>query len=338
MSFLTAAQRYDVITVGDVATDMIIRLPEERVAQRADDTGRWLEIPFGEKIAVERDVTVAAGGSAANAAVALARLGVRVGIAAFLAHDHVGLDLLTALHAEAVDTRLVHIDSPAHTNRNFVLSFAGDRTVLVGDSAFNYHWPHLRLNEIPTWLFLTSVGRESLEYQDQIAEWLEENPTVRFAFQPGTFQVEAGHKRLARLYARAELFVCTTAQAVAITGTHSERAVDLLDPIRELGPHQVVISDDAGGAVASDGTSRFEIPPFPDSSPPFDRLGASDAFGATLVAAFVRDMPLADALRWPPVNFMSVSHELGSQAGLLRDEDLLSQLDEVGAEFAVHSV
>jgi ribokinase len=312
---------------------MIIRLPEDRIRHRIDSEGQWLEIPFGKKLPIDREVTVAAGGGAANAAVTLARLGLRVGLASFLAHDHVGIDLLDSLHAEHVDTRLIHIDSPAHTNRSFVLSFQGDRTILVRDEAFNYHWPHLRPSEVPSWLYLTSLGREALEYQDQIAEWLAETPEVKLAFQPGTFQIEAGHDRLSRLYQRAEILICDKSQAAAIAGTNSEDSSDLADQLRKLGPRQVVISDESGGAVSSSDLGNYVMPAFPDTSLPFDRTGAADAFAATLVAALVRGMSLPEALRWPPVNFVSVSHELGSQAGLLTEEQLVGQLDEADAAF-----
>jgi sugar/nucleoside kinase (ribokinase family) len=337
MGFVTPAQRYDVISVGDVATDLFIRLSDRQVEKRVDERGTWLEIPLGAKVPYERATTVEAGGSAANAAVALSRLGLRVALASFLAHDEIGRDLLGALHTERVDTRLVHIDSPAHTNRNFVLSYHGERTILVWHEEFDYHWPHLRPSEVPSWLYLTSLGSHALNYQDQLADWLEENGAVRVAFQPGTFQVEVGADRLIRLYRRAEILVCNRAQAVAITGVSSDDPAGLLGPLSELGPRRVVVLDETGGAVASDGSQRYLVPPFPDSSAPLDRTGAEDAFAATLAAALVRGLPFSEALRWAPVNFMSVSHEIGSQAGLLHEEELLDHLNEAGDAFAVRS-
>ena len=84
----------------------------------------------------------------------------------------------------------------------------------------------------------------------------------------------------------------------------------------------MIVLDETGGAVAADGAKRYLVPPFPDPSAPLDRTGAEDAFAATLAAALIRGMPFAEALRWSPVNSMSVSHELGSQAGLLHEEEL----------------
>jgi len=54
-----------------------------------------------------------------------------VGLASYLAHDQIGLDILAAMRGEGVGTDLVHVDSPSHTVRNFVLSFGGERTILV---------------------------------------------------------------------------------------------------------------------------------------------------------------------------------------------------------------
>jgi len=335
MGFVTPAQRYDVISVGDVATDLFIRLSDGPVQRRVDERGTWLELPLGAKIPYEKATTVEAGGSAANAAVALARLGLRVALASFLAHDELGRDLLSALHTECIDTRLVHVDSPAHTNRNFVLSFHGERTLLVRHEQFDYHWPHLRPSEVPSWLYLTSLGLSALDYQEKIADWLDENPAVRVVFQPGTFQVEEGVKQLARLYEHSEVLVCSRAQAAAMTDGRFDDPAELLDPLLKLGPRQVVVLDETGGAVAADGAKRYLVPPFPDSSAPLDRTGAEDAFAATLAAALIRGMPFAEALRWSPVNFMSVSHELGSQAGLLHEEELRAHLDEVGDAYAV---
>ena len=90
MGFVTGAENFDVVSLGDVVTDEFIRLPEGAVRVRVDEQGRWLEIPLGAKVDVGDDATPSAGGSAANAAVAMSRLGLRVGLASYLAHDQIG--------------------------------------------------------------------------------------------------------------------------------------------------------------------------------------------------------------------------------------------------------
>jgi len=339
VGYLTSAQRFDAVCVGDVATDIFVRLAEGAVEERADERGRWLEIPLGAKVPFDRGTTVAAGGSAANAAIALARLNLRVALASFLAHDAIGFDLLGALHGEHVDTRLVHLDEPAHTNRNFVLSYHGHRTILVHHEEFDYHWPHLRPNEVPAWLYLSSVGRETHAYEEQIADFLDENPTVELAFQPGTYQLEEGPQVLRRLYERASLLVCNVEEAARISGLSSSAGTGaLLDALRALGPRRVVVTDSVAGAFAREDGRVLEVPVYPDPGPVVDRTGAGDAFAATLTACLVRGMDLEESLLRAPVNAASVVQQVGTQQGLLRQVELDAYLASAPDSFAVRSV
>lgn len=330
MGFVTPAQRYDVVSVGDVATDVIVRLPEGQVGFRNDAGGKFLELPLGVKVPYHEETTVAAGGNAANIAVGLSRLGVRVGLASFLAHDEVGRDLLAALHGEHIDTRLVRVDSPAHTNRNIVLSYRGERTIFVWHEDFEYHWPYLRPSEVPTWLLLTSLGAGALEYEQQIADWLDENPGVKLAVRPGTVQIASGVKRLERLGRRAELFVCDATQAAALVGVAPDAPTRQLEAIKALGPQTVVVVDEEGGAYALDGSDELRAEAWTKFGTAIDRTGAADGFAAGLLAAVMRDLPLKDALKWGPPNYASVAAHLGSQEGLLRESDLRRTIDAFG--------
>ncbi len=335
MGFVTGAQNFDVVSLGDVVTDEFIQLPDGPVRTRNDEEGRWLEIPLGTKLIVGDGSSPTAGGSAANVAVAMSRLGLRVGLASYLAHDQVGLDILAAMRGEGVGTDLVHVDSPSHTVRNFVLSFGSERTILVRHADFNYHWKGFRDNEVPAWLYVNSLGPDALTYQVELADWLDAHANVRLAFQPGTFQVEAGTDRLSRMYARAEVLLCSRADAEAITSLPRTDVGQTLEALMNLGPRNVVVFDEIGGAVAASATERLSIDAFPDPEPQLDMTGAGDAFAATMVAGLIGGMTLRDALRWPPLNAAAVSRHLGTQAGLLRLKDLVSRLD--GApDFTAH--
>src|ERR1019366_3026994 len=155
----TRRQRFDVICVGDVATDVFITLSPDQVEVRGEAGEPTLVIPFGAKLPYESVATVPAGGNAANAAVACARLGLHVALAAFVGADQLGRDAVAALNAEGVDTSLVHLDQQTPTNSDFVLRLGQERTILVRHAQHDYHWPHLRPSEVPAWLYLSSVGR-----------------------------------------------------------------------------------------------------------------------------------------------------------------------------------
>jgi sugar/nucleoside kinase (ribokinase family) len=335
----TDRERFDVICVGDTATDVYVTLSAPKAEIRREDGDPRLVLPFGSKVPYESTVTVAAGGNAANAAVACARLGLRVALATYLGADQLGRDLVTALHDEGVSSSLVRLDPDAPTNRHFVLRLGPERTILVRHESYDYHWPHLRPEEVPAWLYLSSVGRDAHDYEEQIADWLEDHPSVELAFQPGTFQIAAGAVRLARLYRRAALVVCNREEAGVIAGIGRTDDMDaLLDGLLALGPRQVVVTDGTDGACAATAAERYEVPLYPDPSPPLDRTGAGDAFAATLLAYLVRGCSLDAALLRAPVNAMSVVQCVGTQAGLLHPGQLATYLGARSSEYRVRTL
>ena len=331
-------RRFDVLCVGDVASDLYIPLPEDRVRIRSDDDGEWLELPYGGKVPFDRQTDVHTGGNAANAAVACARLGLRAALASFLGADHLGLEILAELHAEGVDTSLVRLDRHAPTNRHFVLWVGHERTILVRHEDYDYRWTRLGPSELPAWLYLTSVGRNAHAYEDQITDWLDEHPSVELAFEPGTHQIEQGALGLERLYRRAALLVCNVQEAATICGLDPASGADaLLSGLLDLGPRRVAVTDSVAGAYAADRERRYEVPIYPDAEPVVDRTGAGDAFAATLLAYLAQGMPLDAALLRAPVNAMSVVHGIGPQAKLLRPDQLDELLNPPPDGFAVRS-
>ena len=334
--FIASAQNFDIISLGDVVTDEFIRLSDGPVRVRDDDQGRWLEIPLGTKVVVADENSSSTGGSAANAAVAMSRLGLRVGLASYLAHDQIGLDILSAMRGDGVGTDLARVDAPSHTVRNIILSFGSERTILVRHAGFNYVWKDFKDHDVPTWLYVNSLGPDALTYLDELADWLDLHSDVRLAFQPGTFQIEAGSERLARLYTRAEILLCSSSSAPLIAGTPLNDVDLTLDTLLKLGPRHVIVFSETGGAIALSKDERLSVDEFSDPDPVVDMTGVGDAFAATLVAAIVSGRSMGEALRWSSMNAASVSRQFGTQTGLLKLKDLASRL-EAAPEFVAYA-
>jgi sugar/nucleoside kinase (ribokinase family) len=208
---------YEVLCVGDAATDIFIRLSDAHVRTWNDQDG-WLDLPYGGKVPFDYAHKVEAGGNAANAAVGLARLGVPTALASHVGNDAIGHAMQAALHREGVDTHLVRFDAAHPSNRNFVLGYLQDRTILVHHESHDYHWPHLSPREVPAWVYLSSVGSEGADYYHQFAKWLEGEPSVRLMFQPGTVQIAQGVEALSGVYRRAEILICNREEAVGTRG------------------------------------------------------------------------------------------------------------------------
>ena len=331
--------RFDLICVGDAAGDVYLTVSEDDAVVEAGSSGRRLVLPFGAKVACDVTATVAAGGNSANVAVACSRLGLRVALAAYAGADRAGREAVDALHDEGVESSLVRLDPLVPTNRNFVLRVGHERTILVHHEQHDCHWPYLRPAEVPAWLFLSSVGRDAHAYEDQIADWLEDNPLVSLAFEPGTLQIARGASALARLYRRAALVICNREEAATLTGrTPDEAPAVLLDGMLALGPGRVVITDGSAGAFGTDGTRYLEVPVFPDDAAVVDRTGAGDAFAAALVAAVASGHTLEGALLRAPVNAMRAVQQVGTQAGLLHADTLEALLAEAPPGYGVREL
>ena len=108
-----------------------------------------MDLPFGGKVPFDYALMVDAGGNAANAAVGFARLGLSTAIGAHVGNDDIGRTMQAALEHERVDTHLVRFDPNQPSNRNFVLWFGPDRTILVRHQLYDYHWAHLSPREVP---------------------------------------------------------------------------------------------------------------------------------------------------------------------------------------------
>lgn len=319
----------DILSVGDVVTDAFIKLFDEdaKVINDPKD-GKWLAMPFATKLPFDHSEVIPGVGNAANAAVAFARLGLNTGFVTNVGGDAQGREIISSLGHNKVDPRFIRINTGKMSNYHYVLWYKEERTILIKHEEYDYHWPHLTPKEVPRWIYFSSISKNALDYHDDISDWLDDNPTVHLAFQPGTFQMEAGTERLKRIYRRSSILLLNREEAARVGGGKLDDVNDLFDHLHELGPQVVVITDGPKGAYASDGMQRLFMPPYPDPKPPFERTGAGDAFSSTFVAAAAKGLSLEDALRWAPINSMSVVQKVGGQAGLVTEKELQSFLHQ----------
>lgn len=313
----------DVLAIGDVVTDAFIKLLDDQATTYKDEHGnKILAMPYGMKIPFDHAEVIEAVGNAANAAVSFAKLGLNAGLVANVGSDAWGRDIINALHSRDVDTRFVHVNQHKVSNYHYVLWYKDERTILIKHEEYEYHWPRFRTNDIPKWVYFSSISKNALDYHDEIVEWLQDHPSVKLAFQPGTFQIEAGTDRLKALYERTEVVVLNREEAVIVTGGKYDDVHDLMNRMHAYGPKIVVITDGPDGAYASDGENRFKMPNYPDPAPPVERTGAGDSFASAFVAALAKGATVEAALLWAPINSMNVVQHVGAQEGLLTVDEI----------------
>ncbi len=237
----------DILAIGDITTDVFINLEEKNEHISIDKKNRKLSFDFGQKIPYEYAVIIPAAGNAGNAPVSAGRLGLNSALLSHIGDDQNGKDCLEELKKNNVDVSAVKTEVGEKTNCHYILWYDVDRTILTNHKKSSYNIGEI---EPPKWIYLTSLGDNSPEFQKQIADFLDKNPETKLAFQPGTYQIKSGAKELAEIYKRAEIFFCNVEEAQEILKTDSRNLPTLLSEMAKFGPKIVCVTDGINGAYA----------------------------------------------------------------------------------------
>ncbi len=294
---------------------------------------------WGDKIPYEFAEVVPAVGNSANAAVSAARLGLKSALRAYVGDDMYATQCFASLQIDNVALDYIEKVPGKHTNYHYVLWFESQRTILVKHEQFDYTVPQMTIG--PKWVYLSSLGENSVPYHHAWMEKLKEFPDTKLAFQPGTFQIKLGVEALRDVYARTNIFFCNKEEAETILGLPAGSDMkDLLKGMRALGPKIAVITDDARGSygIKEDGVTMFHCPRYPDPKPPYEITGAGDALASTTVAALELGKPLEEAVQWGATNASSVLQDIGAQKGLLKREELEQHLAKPAAAFKIEAL
>jgi len=247
-----------------------------------------------------------------------------------LGDDNYGKECTDVFKAEKISTDFIKSQKGKKTNYHYVLVFKAERTILIKHQEYDYALPDIGE---PKWVYLSSLGENSLPFHKVIEKYLNERPNIKLAFQPGTFQMKLGKEALAGIYKRTDLFFCNKEEAQRILGTQENDVKKLMQLMHGLGPKNVCVTDGPDGAYASDGNNAWFLPSYPDPKPPINRTGAGDAFSSTFTVAMALGKSVEEALMWGPINSMSVVQKMGARAGLLSRPELENYLKNAPADY-----
>ncbi len=334
-------QQIDVLSIGDTVVEPFIKLVKAELHCNIDNVGCTITLPFGSKIPFEDDTICYGVGNSANAAVSIARLGLKSAIATELGQDELGEKCLENFRSERVDILNVTSHENIKTNYHYVLWYPPERTILVKHN----HYPR-KLDErkfspnglAPKFLYLSSLPADSMEYHLEIISWLKKNRQTRLVFQPGTFQMQMGSTALAPLYQMSHLFVVNKEEAELILNIHASEKVsiqDLLIKTQKLGPEIVCITDGPNGAYLRWQNKNYFMPIYPDPKPALERTGCGDAFASCFTAMLALGKNPLEAMRYAPINSMNVVQEIGAQKGLLTIEEIEFWLAKAPTDYKI---
>lgn len=322
-----------ILTIGDIASEALITLEGGGVEVTGSRSNKKIALDLGSRIDCRGGHVQDATGSAANVAVAMAKLGVQPSLMSWLGNDTAGRDSLAYLQKHGIDMSGVDVSSSARSNYHYVLRHGAERTILASYENFDYRWRNPACQ--PDWVFLSMISGESWHFHEELIDYLKNNQKVKLAFQPGASHFNWGVEKIKELYIRSEVVIMNVDEAMMVTGRQARNISALLKGIHKLGPRNVILTDGPKGAYGFDGERTIEVPSYPDPSDPIDRTGAGDAFAATLVAELARGRDLKDAFLRAPINSMSVVQHIGAQAGLLSAKSIDEYLQIAPSDYHV---
>lgn len=256
----------DVICVGVVTVDVITTV----AGVPAEDT-RIVGEPF----------TIAGGGPAATAAVALARLGVSVGFCGVVGDDRAGETAIEQLQAEGVDTRWVERRRDTRTTQSFVMvtDGRGARTIITSPSIAPE--PAAVPRDASRWLHLDQTGYSSLSIPgDSVGG-------------SALVSLDGGNPIKGLDVSGIDLYAPTSATLAAEFGGGDLAAQ--LRSAHSAGAREVVVTAGSAGSAVLVGDEVVMIPPLPVT--PLSTIGAGDVFHGSLLAGLVLGRSLVDAAR-----------------------------------------
>lgn len=326
------------VSIGGATYDLFIRTGSETVKRYLDRDA--FVLPLGDKIPV-LDVLETCGGGACNSAVGLSRLGCDAGFSGVVGDDQWGVKLLENFRDERVDTRCTVVVEGEISSFSMILSASGGERVILYAAGTNEHLhdANFDLSYVKgcDWVYLNHIQRRSCIIQDDIAEALIADQSIRFTWNPGGCQIEAGLRDavMRKLLCNADFVQFNKQEALTFAGTDS--IVDALKDITACGAAIACVTDGSNGTVACDGKNIYRCPVVPVDAV-VDTTGAGDAFGIGVTWALIEGLTLPTALKAGSINASSVVSHIGAQAGLLTDIEMRRQLEGLRLDVEVSAL
>lgn len=312
----------NILCVGDIISDAFIKLSEEYAEVTTDDKGyQRVSFELGAKLPYDDVQIVEAVECSPNAAVSISRLGIDAQLMSWIGDDAVGEGMIDYLNTQKVNTDAMVVEPGMKSNYHYVLRYGADRTKLQKFEDYSYQWQEPATR--PDWLYLGVLGEKTWPLHEAMLDYLDKNPDIKLVFQPGMYHLMWGTEKMAPFYKHAEIVIMNREEAAQVTGVDRGDIKGLIGALHDLGVAVAVVTDGPAGAYASrTGEPVLYMQNYPDPQPPLDRTGAGDAFASTIAAALALGESLETALKWAPINSMSVVQQMGAQEGLLSREKL----------------
>lgn len=343
----------DIFTEYDGVETLHLHTKEEDLSYVCMRAGRKIEI---------KKLIYYCGGGAANSAVSFARFGFDVSIFCKVGTDQAGDFIINTLQKAHVSTAHILKTNIEQSGNSFIVPGPqGNSAVLV------YRGTNTQITqeELPEsaiaqadQLYITSLSGPAAPLLIHITQ-LAKRHKKSVAANPGTSQLHAGAQYLKDALQNIDILILNSYEAellmtslvvklppINIENKKDESLPELLKKplgstttmftlqqffktVHKCGPKIVVVTNGAEGVYASDQNTIYFHPSIKIDI--VSSIGAGDAFGSCFVAQLNNNATIEDALRAGVINSASVIQHLGTQTGLLTQDEIekrRTQLDK----------
>lgn len=259
------------------------------------------------------DVEDCPGGSAANVAIALRRLGIPVSFAGKIGDDSEGVLLMEEFQREGVNAEGIIVEHGKHTTKTFITVdqhgdkrihiLGGSNAALSITSPSEVDWSKIDESEI------TYVGEVFLEIAELIASYAQ-GYGKKVVYRPGLPMIEFGAEKVRRILRNTNILLMNQRGWNAIKNESDSTPANLT----KLGPSTIIVTEGIGGCAVYTKDEAFTMPAYKVKAT--DTTGAGDAFAAGLIAALLEKKSLRDCAKYALAVAALKVEEKGARPGL----------------------
>lgn len=316
-----------IICIGSAAKDIFFPTREAKIiSNEGSSTEKELiAFEYGAKYQIE-DRFEALGGCAANASLAMAKLGLAVSCVSRIGKDTLGNEILEIFKKSGVDTSLLQIDENSKSDLSFILvnENDGERTIFFNrDSNEKLVMEPGKIEG--NWILVSALNGNWKSHLDVIAKMCQEK-NMQLAYNPGQANMKEDLEKVREFSSRADILILNKDEAIEIVGEELSDE-ELVKKLSENGPGVVAMTMGKDGAI---GINLGEIKKVGSLEVEAkDSTGAGDAFTGTFLAAHIQGKDLEESLKWGAINGANVVKFYGASMGHLSESEIVSKLDSV---------
>lgn len=275
-------------------------------------------VPAAGELVMADSMLLTIGGCAANAAVDLAKMGVRAAVAGRVGKDMFGRIVLELLAEAGVDVASVRTSTTADTSQTLIVNVAGQDRRFIHTFGANGEFsaadiPADRLTSCKVlylggYLLMPHLKQDDLVPLFERARSLGVKTVLDVAIpSPGSYL-----DRLDKLLPHVDVFLPNNHEGELITGLADP--LEQADVFRRAGAKTTVITMGGEGSVLVTGDARLRAGVF--DVPFVDGSGGGDAFDAGFIYGLLQGMGAEDCLRVASALGASCVRAIGTTPGV----------------------